>query len=156
MAHQNAITLHRTAEKMGKVTEPGDRHVTSSRFYDKMFLFLVIMTQLKSWAVGIKQSKDAEVMLFDASSDLELTWKLPEIWNVYDDKMLCLPGVCLDLRCKLYLRVEITKRLTIFVRVFSSDTCLLIISTTAILSDMNKILLLVNVFPHISIGRTIV
>lgn len=67
---------------MGKVTEPGDRHVTSSRFYDKMFLFLVIMTQLKSWAVGIKQSKDAEVMLFDASSDLELTWKLPEIWNV--------------------------------------------------------------------------
>lgn len=37
--------------------------------------------------VCIKQSKDNEVTLFDAASDVELTGNLPEILNVKDDQL---------------------------------------------------------------------
>lgn len=37
--------------------------------------------------VCIKQSKDTEVTLFDAGSDVDLTWNLPEILNVKDDQL---------------------------------------------------------------------
>lgn len=73
---------------MGKVTEPGDQswNIFQILWYDVFVLGDNDAVKI-FWAVGVNLSKDAEVLLFDAGSDVELTWKLPELWNVKDDQL---------------------------------------------------------------------
>lgn len=37
------------------------------------------------WAVGVELSKDAGMS--NVGSDMKLTWKLPEIWNMKQDQL---------------------------------------------------------------------
>lgn len=110
------------------------------------------------WVVEDKSATDAREWQLVVDLDMVLPPWLSEIANVTDRESattLYLPGICFALKNMFFDKHTNTKRRSRCMRYFSLLDCLLITSTTAILSNINKIFLFAISEPQISKAKTI-